>query len=72
MTARTLGNGWSDAAVRGLAATYVATSLLSEHQPGTEGLSCSCGDPLRADLTQQDGMAAHQVAMLTDAGLLVE
>lgn len=57
---------------RSAAATYVATSLLSEHQPGADERACACGDPLRPDLAPQDGMAAHQVEMLTDAGLLVE
>lgn len=53
------------------AATHVAAFLLSDHQVG-EAEHCTCGDHLRSDLSSSDGMAAHQVAILEDAGLLAE
>lgn len=57
--------------LRGANATYVAAFLLSDHQPTRDG-ACTCGDELRADLTANDRMAAHQATILEDAGVLVE
>lgn len=54
-----------------VAATYVAAFLLSDHQPANYG-RCICGDRLRPELVAGDGMAAHQVTILEDAGLLAE
>lgn len=54
-----------------VAAIHIAAFLLSDHQAG-ETKRCTCGDRLRPGLSSAEGIAAHQVTILEDAGLLVE